>query len=241
MHQLCSKRVRLHASSHEQGLSIRCRSVTFVNLTCMISQKVGQGYKYICQCFFLVVPLIHLTLRSSRQALSASGSDPSSLAQLRESMDSLLKTILHPTYQAPTNAAVIRETLVNLARYARALEAALPLGAFESKADPPPLARAELEPELQPEEYYIPPPPNTEPECPIIEGVKRSLVLTGSSERYFGPASSISFILTARKLTDGNFCALPKSSPASLARYMRPHFWSVLPVSILMYSFLITV
>lgn len=74
-------------------------------------------------------------------------------------MDSLLKTTLHPTYQAPTNAAIIRDTLVNLARYARTLEAALPQAALETKAEPPTLPREELAPELQTDLSCNPPPP----------------------------------------------------------------------------------
>ena len=214
--------------SQVRGLQVGDRS----RLTRLISTESRTGLQVD-----FAVPFPHsvansATHRASRQGLSALTSESSSLSlgQLRDYMDTLLKTILHPTYQAPTNAAVIRETLVNLARYARALEAAVPRDAFETKADPPPLAEAPL-PHEEAKRSDDSENPTIEQRCTIVESVKRSLVLTASSERYFGPASSIAFVLGARKLAQTSICGMAEISPATLARYMRPHFWTVLPVS----------
>jgi hypothetical protein len=66
----------------------------------------------------------------------------------------------------------------------------------------------------------------------LSDNLKRSLMLTSSGERFFGPSSSVSLLNTALELTeDDPHCPAP-SGPA-MANYLRPEFWSVLPVGIL--------
>ncbi|TEB23521.1 hypothetical protein FA13DRAFT_1778290 [Coprinellus micaceus] len=104
---LCrQKKIRCDSSKRPGNKCSNCVAFGSECTHVHVNQKIGLGY------------------RSSRHVL-ASTSDSASVGELRKSMDPLLKTILSPTYQAPTNPAIIRETLVNLARYSRALEDAV--------------------------------------------------------------------------------------------------------------------
>ncbi|KAJ2915986.1 hypothetical protein MD484_g4433, partial [Candolleomyces efflorescens] len=176
--------------------------------------------------------------RTSRSGFSAP-SDSLALGQLQDSMDPLLKTILSPTYQAPTNPAIIRETLVNLARYSRALEAAVPKEALKERTTvppPPPPASSQSATLTIPIKGANEPPKECwvkalkeDPDLSMLsDNLKRSLMLTSSGERFFGPSSSVSLLNTALELTeDDPDCPAP-SGPA-IANYLRPEFWSVLP------------
>ncbi|KAF6764451.1 fungal-specific transcription factor domain-containing protein [Ephemerocybe angulata] len=208
-----------------------CTNCTNAGAECThhhMNQKIGQGYV------------------SSRKGLSTP-SESLSFSELRESMNGLLKTILSPTYQAPTNANTIRETLINLARYARALESVIPSDADMNTATTvpaaPPTASASskiggvlsMDPTPDP-----PTPPDIkkslDPSSPdydelnaLAENLKRSVVLTSTKDMFLGAASTMSLLDTAIAL--GGDAAPPTGAIPSLrvAKHMRPEFWTIHP------------
>lgn len=166
-------------------------------------------------------------------------------------MDPLLKTILSPTYQAPTNPAIIRETLINLARYSRALEIAVPPDAMaEPRAtapsvhpSPPTSSTNESpEPERPVLDFHAVRPPRTVADTDhpptscdelsaLADNLKRSISLTDSQDRFFGSSSSVAYLQAAVVMggTDGPPFK-GAHPPLEVRPHLRPEFWSVHPV-----------
>lgn len=230
---LCrQKKTRCDSAKRPGNLCTNCATLGAECTHLYMNQKVGQGYL------------------ASRKGLS-SPSESLSLPELRESMDTLLTKILTPTYQAPTNPNIIRETIINLARYARALESALPPDAL-SREPPtvPPFpsrvssSRMTLSSGMSSSSQA----PSSNPPSPssptnsldpnaseyeelnaLAENLKRSVVLTSTQDMFLGSPSSMSLLDTA--ITLGGGSAPPTGAIPSLrvAKHMRPEFWSVHP------------
>lgn len=154
-------------------------------------------------------------------------------------MDPLLKSVLSGSYQTPGNGALIRESMVALARYARALEAGLPPEAFASQE------AAEVPPSPPPpSDNNLPDPPSVVPTNPheaqsindeisnLTDNLKRSLTLTGSADRFFGYSSSLSLLDKSPLSTDVSGDPISQQVGAIPVKVqLRPQFWAVHPVS----------
>lgn len=175
-------------------------------------------------------------------------------------MDPLLTSVLSGSYQMPVNPNYVHETIVALARYARALEAGLPSKAFgtqEAELPPPP-------PQSQPrdraktlhsfllnmvaerstssrqgstsEENVC-----EEPEITALtDTLRRALTLRSTvpetGERFFGLSSNVAFLAaTTRVLREASRGSTPTEQPGNMNMLanlkVRPEFWSDHPVS----------
>ncbi|KAJ2915987.1 hypothetical protein MD484_g4430, partial [Candolleomyces efflorescens] len=166
------------------------------------------------------------------------------LAQLRESMDPLLKKIVSGSFPVSPNVTLLRETMSHLARYTRALEAVVPEDALGKQAAIPPLAK-NLAHTLQESGSTgigatmasIPDPlgnvylTGPEQQAALVHDFKRSLTLTDAGDRFFGPSSMSALVdATAMELKEASQKQLPTGSGAiTMKKHMRPEFWSILP------------
>ncbi|KAJ2935650.1 hypothetical protein H1R20_g1444, partial [Candolleomyces eurysporus] len=153
-------------------------------------------------------------------------------------MDPLLTTVLSGSYAETTNLTLLRETLVNVSRYARALEAALPPGTLSKRSSHSPPTDSSS-PSKNTESNSSPEPDITIKEevqeiKSLSETFKRSMALSGSGDRFFGPSSSFALIDSAASEVahfggDANGSGLSQRSEAMTAsgvkQHMRPVFW----------------
>ncbi|KAJ2915983.1 hypothetical protein MD484_g4431, partial [Candolleomyces efflorescens] len=159
-------------------------------------------------------------------------------------MDPLLKTVLSRSYQAPANPALVREVMMDIARYARALEAAIPTDVFDKPASAPVSCASSPSPDTNGAAASTPnettqseEPDAEEPDedstVALSNTLKRSLVLTGSRDRFFGASSSVALVdTTALELKRNSVlesCVSQKPAAQMMKQHMRPEFWTVHP------------
>ncbi|KAF6764452.1 fungal-specific transcription factor domain-containing protein [Ephemerocybe angulata] len=189
------------------------------------NQKMGRGYI------------------ASREGLSFP-SDALSLPELWSSMQPLLNTILTTTYQAPANPAIIRETLVNLARYARALESAVPAEALAEQQELSQDLRPSLSSVPSNEALEIGPPGPSrlsvvsgpvDSASPrelgaLAENFKRSILLTSPDERFLGSSSSAAILEnTIEWVAEEPPHCSSNPETCGATKHIRPEFWAVHP------------
>jgi hypothetical protein len=175
---------------------------------------------------------------------SANFTQTLSLAQLRETMDPLLKKILTGSFPVSTNVPLLRETMTHIARYARALEAAVPEDALGKQASIPPVAKSPAHTLQESSSTGINatmasisnlPSDDSGPDqqSALIQDFKRAMTLTCAADRFFGPSSMSALVdATAMELKEASQNHLsPGSGVITMKKHMRPEFWSVLPVS----------
>jgi hypothetical protein len=175
-------------------------------------------------------------------------------------MDPLLKSVLSGSYQTPVNPVFVRETIVALARYARALEAGLSAQTFATReavlppTPPPPapsgkanpwvysfLLNMDTERRANPSSTQKRTSDETvreEPEiATLTDTLRRALTLrsTGAENRFFGLSSNIALLdTTSRVLREAsNGSTTQTQQPKNLFANLRirPEFWTVHPVS----------
>jgi hypothetical protein len=133
--------------------------------------------------------------------------------------------------------------LVNVSRYARALEAALPPGTLSkgSSQSPPtdfssPSKTTDSNPSPEPEITI-----KTEGQeiHSLTDTFKRTMALSGSGDRFFGPSSSFALMDSAASQVAtfggdkdgyGFFQRADAITANGVKQHMRPVFWNVLPV-----------
>ncbi|KAJ2930730.1 hypothetical protein H1R20_g6368, partial [Candolleomyces eurysporus] len=158
-------------------------------------------------------------------------------------MDPLLNTVLSRSYQAPANPALVREVMMDIARYARALEAAVPADAFGRAVSTPasnapsPSCTSDAAVNTSNERSQPDEPDGETPEedstVALSNTLKRSLVLTGSRDRFFGASSSVALVdttaLELKRISVLDRCVSQKPAALLMRQHMRPEFWTIHP------------
>ncbi|KAJ2932550.1 hypothetical protein H1R20_g4546, partial [Candolleomyces eurysporus] len=158
-------------------------------------------------------------------------------------MDPLLNTVLSRSYQAPANPALVREVMMDIARYARALEAAVPADAFGRAVSTPasnapsPSCTSDGAVNISNERSQPDEPDGETPEedstVALSNTLKRSLVLTGSRDRFFGASSSVALVdttaLELKRISVLDRCVSQKPAALLMRQHMRPEFWTIHP------------
>lgn len=159
-----------------------------------------------------------------------------SLEQRRGEMKPIIEAILSPTYQAPSNPAFIRNTLVSLASYASLLEERLSKDANPSQDTPSPSSTQEAEtPVLCGIAHYWDS-PTIQSETPrvahladLTEGMGDvTLSEAPVRTRFFGPSSNSCLMKAA--LDIGTDCPINTADAPDnfgLLKFKRPFFWRV--------------
>ncbi|TFK22896.1 hypothetical protein FA15DRAFT_643500 [Coprinopsis marcescibilis] len=176
-----------------------------------------------------------------------------SLPELQEKLDPLLQNILTPTYQAPTNPELMRETVVTLAQYARALESALAggdwqalLADFSKNQASRRSSSTEQEPIIRPPSAIAGPSRRSSASSDIEEGlvnelvdhIDSNLVIDPTQERFFGPGSNYTILQAALKCSNEASSGLgprkvTKHSNQSDPFRRRPEFWNPIPTELM--------
>ncbi|KAG2014304.1 nuclear protein [Coprinopsis cinerea AmutBmut pab1-1] len=181
--------------------------------------------------------------------------EPESLDEHREKMNPLLETILSATYQAPTNPAIIRNTLISLASYARLLEQRVPKSGATA---PSPLSistqtrtspESETSPIIREPKYMIDPTgsPTSEDshesnsngngtgnsnnvDTQLSNVMEKNLTINAKSNRFFGPSSSGMLVKAALEFSR-QYATNPQAcNPGAImkvAAFKRPQYWTV--------------
>jgi hypothetical protein len=157
--------------------------------------------------------------------------DQRSWDERRAEMQPLLDSILSPTYQAPTNPAIVRNTLISLASYATYLQ--------ENAAQPPrpasPIQEVDMSrlagPFRQVLEYV------EQPGClsgavvdELSQAMENKLSFKLPEDQFFG-FSSDSLVRTALEYARDSMepSQVPPPSTQGLS-FKRPQFWTIHPV-----------
>ncbi|KAJ2932551.1 hypothetical protein H1R20_g4545, partial [Candolleomyces eurysporus] len=156
-------------------------------------------------------------------------------------MDPLLKKILSESFPVSTSLTLLRETMTHIARYARALEAAVPEDALMKQASIPPLVKgpshtlqessvtsigATIALSAPAKDFDL------EQRSTLVHDFNRSMTLTGANDRFFGPSSMSALVdATAMELREAsqNHLSPGPGRAITMKKHMRPEFWSVLP------------
>ncbi|KAH6899488.1 fungal-specific transcription factor domain-containing protein [Coprinopsis sp. MPI-PUGE-AT-0042] len=208
---------------------VRCDSATMPNNRCTN-----------CLAFNAECTHHHSTQKTIYKFKSLNGNRPKkggSLDQRRGEMKPIIEAILSPTYQAPSNPAIIRNTLVSLASYASLLEERLSKDGNPSDDTPSPSSTqdndtpvlcgiahywdsANIQSEVDPEVEHM---------SDLAEGMRGVSIYEGRSRtRFFGPSSNSSLVKAA--LDIGADCPINTAATPDnfgLLKFKRPFFWRV--------------
>ncbi|TFK22788.1 hypothetical protein FA15DRAFT_643581 [Coprinopsis marcescibilis] len=219
-----TKRKRLQgACDNCRRKKARCDSSVMPDKKCSNCTALGS------ECTHLYANQKHAQILNRTPLKTAvEGASSGSLGDYREKMNGLLTAVLSSTYQAPSHPAILRDTLVSLARYSRALEQVLP---SESWATTP-----------VPTKYEPPPPisgkaPSSEPEDDsgsenedepdsISVHLREVLFLKSDQGRFFGPSSTSNFLATALEFSK-DYILNPQATEITIEKHKRAHFWNV--------------
>ncbi|RXW19238.1 hypothetical protein EST38_g6605 [Candolleomyces aberdarensis] len=219
-------------------------------IRCDASEKRGQKCS---NCISCGTECTHLYIAQKKSQAFRYHQDANSrgksLAELQEGMDPLLKTILSGSYQAPTNPVLAREVIIDLARYARTLEAAVANGDGRTASTPslgpePSSSISGISPGSIPARESVLESYNKPDDAPAGDGeeisaisdtlantLKRSLTLSSSTERFFGPSSDVALVDTTTLELEGVSRRWfdQELTIRSVKQHMRPEFWTVYP------------
>ncbi|TFK22897.1 hypothetical protein FA15DRAFT_621825 [Coprinopsis marcescibilis] len=152
------------------------------------------------------------------------------ITEYHEKMHPLIEAILSPTYQAPSNPAIIRSTLISLASYARALENRVPVTltastmpeaseesgpkSVESKAIPVATDLHEVYGKSQKNDLHW-----------LADHLK-GLTVNAPYSRFFGSSSSADLVKTALEF-GREYLSFSPTAELGVARYRRHEFWVI--------------
>ncbi|KAH6873661.1 fungal-specific transcription factor domain-containing protein [Coprinopsis sp. MPI-PUGE-AT-0042] len=161
------------------------------------------------------------------------GASSGSLGEYREKMNGLLQAVLSSTYQAPSHPAILRDSLVSLARYGRALEEILPEDMWvstpvPSKYEPPPpiITNGAHAPSTDEDEESSSEEVDDDEIEVVPDCLLSSFFLQPGEDHFFGPSSSLRLLATALEFK-GNITH--HALKLVFDKYKRPHFWAAHP------------
>jgi hypothetical protein len=164
------------------------------------------------------------------------GASSGSLGEYREKMNGLLQAVLSSTYQAPSHPAILRDSLVSLARYGRALEEILPEEMWvstpvPSKYEPPPpiITHGGHAPSTDEDEESGSEEVDDEDIEVVPDHLLSPLFLQPGEDHFFGPSSGLRLLATALEFKE-EYHRNPHALKLVFEKYKRPHFWALHPV-----------
>ncbi|KAH6899480.1 fungal-specific transcription factor domain-containing protein [Coprinopsis sp. MPI-PUGE-AT-0042] len=226
-----TKRKRLQgACDNCRRKKARCDSSVMPDKRCSNCLALG------AECTHLYANQKHAQILNRTPLKTAvEGASSGSLGEYREKMNGLLQAVLSSTYQAPSHPAILRDSLVSLARYGRALEEILPEDMWvstpvPSKYEPPPpiITNGAHAPSTDEDEESSSEEVDDDEIKVVPDCLLSSFFLQPGEDHFFGPSSCLRLLATALEFKE-EYQHNPHALKLVFDKYKRPHFWAAHP------------